>query len=110
MEIVFTLFVGMVIGLLDALPMWLKKMGAANCRSAFIQYVVVTFIIFNATLPQLDVNDFLVGPIVSFLMALPVVAMIGKDEAKAVPIILANAVVLGLVISVVKHFCAPLFA
>ena len=109
MELVFTIFVGVVIGAVDALPMFLKKMDKANCWSAFVQYVVVTFIIFNTKLPQLNVNDFLAGSIVSVLMALPMVVMIAKNEKKAVPIVLVNAVVLGLIIAVIKHFSSSWF-
>lgn len=109
MEIVFTILVGVTIGLVDALPMFLRKMDKANCWSAFIQYIVVTFIIFNTTLPQLNVSYFFVGPIVSFLMSLPIVAMIGKKERKAVPIVLVNAIVLGFVISIIKHFSVSWF-
>lgn len=109
MELVFTIFVGVVIGAVDALPMFLKKMDKANCWSAFVQYVVVTFIIFNTTLPQLNVSNFLSGPIVSVLMALPMVVMIAKNEKKAVPIVLVNAVVLGLIIAVIKHFSSSWF-
>ena len=71
--------------------------------------MVVTFIIFNTTLPQLNVSNFLSGPIVSVLMALPMVVMIAKNEKKAVPIVLVNAVVLGLLIAVIKHFSASWF-
>lgn len=109
MELVFTILVGVVIGAVDALPMFLKKMDKANCWSAFVQYVVVTFIIFNTTLPQLHVNDFLTGPIISFLMALPMVIMIAKTEKRVVPIVLVNAVVLGLIIAVIKYFTAAWF-
>jgi len=109
MELVFTILIGVVIGAIDALPMFLKKMDKANCWSAFVQYVVVTFIIFNTTLPQLNVNDFLTGPIISFLMALPMVVMIAKTEKRAVPIVLVNAVVLGLIIAVIKYFTAAWF-
>ena len=109
MEILFTIFVGFVIGAIDALPMLLKKMDKASGLSAFVQYVIVTFIVFNTTLPQLGINEFLVGPVVSFLMALPVVVLIAKEERKAVPIVLVNAVVLGLLISVVRHFSVSLF-
>lgn len=109
MELVFTILVGVVIGAVDALPMFLKKMDKANCWSAFVQYVVVTFIIFNTTLPQLNVNDFLTGPIISFLMVLPMVVMIAKTEKRAVPIVLVNAVVLGLIIAVIKYFTAAWF-
>lgn len=99
----------MVIGAIDALPMFLKKMDKANCWSAFVQYVVVTFIIFNTTLPQLNVSDFIAGPLISFLMALPMVIMIAKDEKKAIPIVLVNAVILGLIIAVIKHYSISLF-
>lgn len=99
----------MAIGAIDALPMFLKKMDKANCWSAFLQYVVVTFVIFNTTLPQLNVSDFIAGPLISFLMALPMVIMIAKDEKKAVPIVLVNAVILGLIIAVIKHYSISLF-
>lgn len=108
MELVFTILIGVVIGVVNALPMFLKKMDKANCWSAFVQYVVVTFIIFNTTLPQLNVNDFLAGPIVSVLMTMPMVIMIAKNEKKAVPIVLVNAVILGLIIAAIKHFRASL--
>lgn len=104
MELLFTILIGIVIGALDALPMFIKKMDKTNCWSAFIQYVVVTFIIFNTTLPQLNINEFVVGPIVSILMCLPIVIMISRNEKKAVPIVLVNSVILGLIISVIKHF------
>ncbi|MDE5986735.1 MAG: hypothetical protein K2H16_05580 [Prevotella sp.] len=109
MELLFTILIGMVIGAIDALPMFLKKMDKANCWSAFLQYVVVTFIIFNTTLPQLTVSDFVAGPLISFMMALPMVVMIAKSEKKAVPVILVNAVVLGLIIAVIKHYSIHLF-
>ena len=104
MELLFTILIGIVIGALDALPMFIKKMDKTNCWSAFIQYVVVTFIIFNTTLPQLNINEYVVGPIVSILMCLPIVIMISRNEKKAVPIVLVNSVILGLIISVIKHF------
>lgn len=109
MELLFTILIGMAIGAIDALPMFLKKMDKANCWSAFLQYVVVTFVIFNTTLPQLNVSDFIAGPLISFLMALPMVIMIAKDEKKAVPIVLVNAVILGLIIAVIKHYSISLF-
>lgn len=109
MELLFTILIGIVIGAIDALPMFLKKMDKANCWSAFLQYVVVTFIIFNTTLPQLNVSDFVAGPFISFMMALPLVVMIAKSEKKAVPVILVNAVVLGLIIAVIKHYSIYLF-
>ena len=83
--------------------------GVQTCALPIFQYVVVTFIIFNTTLPQLNVSNFLSGPIVSVLMALPMVVMIAKNEKKAVPIVLVNAVVLGLLIAVIKHFSASWF-
>ena len=104
MELLFTILIGIVIGAFDALPMFIKKMDKTNCWSAFIQYVVVTFIIFNTTLPQLNINEFVVGPIVSILMCLPIVIMISRNENKAIPIVLVNSVILGLIISVIKHF------
>lgn len=108
MKLLFTLCAGAVIGLIDALPMFLKKMDRTACWSAFLQYVVVTFIIFNTTLPQLGLNDLFTGPVVALLTAIPIVVLIGKSDKKAIPIVLGNALILGFIISVIKHFCAPL--
>ncbi|MDE6183209.1 MAG: hypothetical protein K2F53_02170 [Rikenellaceae bacterium] len=110
MYLVFTIAVGLVIGLIDALPMYLKKRGKEECLSAFLHYVVVTFIIFNVSLSQLGFNEFVAGPLLSLLMALPVAVMVSKEERKAVPVILVSAVVLGLVISIIKHFSLLWFA
>ena len=104
MSLLFTIIVGVVMGLIDALPMYLKKKGRQECMSAFIHYVVVTFVIFNTTLSQLGVNEFVAGPLISLLMALPVAVMVSKEEKRAVPIILVNAIVLGAIISVIKHY------
>ncbi len=39
---------------------------------------------------------------------MPMVIMIAKNEKKAVPIVLVNAVILGLIIAAIKHFRASL--
>lgn len=39
---------GILVGAIDALPMWIKKRPKEKCLSAFIQYIIVTLIIFYA--------------------------------------------------------------
>lgn len=91
---------GIVVGGVDVLPMWLKKLPKASCLSAFIQYVVVAIVIFHIHLPALP--WWLAGAFVSLAMALPVLVLIAEKERKSVPVIAVNALVLGVLIAWVK--------
>lgn len=99
--IVLSLLIGLAAGALDALPMILKKLPKSATLSAFLQYVVVSIMIVNIDLP--GVVWWLEGGLISLMMATPIVIIIAKTDKKSVPIILANAVVLGTLIAVAGH-------
>ena len=102
--LILSLLVGAAAGALDALPMAIKKLPKHAVWSAFLQYVVVAVVVFHIDLQ--GVAWWALGGLVALAMAVPVVVMVARTDKKSVPIILANAAVLGTVIGVVKHFLA----
>lgn len=100
--ILLSLLIGVAAGVLDAVPMMIKKLPRSATISAFLQYLFVSVIIVNIDLP--GVAWWLEGGLISLMMVIPVVIIVGGGDKKAVPIILANAIVLGTLIGVSGHF------
>lgn len=96
-----SLLTGVVAGGIDVIPMLLKKLPKASCVSAFIQYVVVSLVIFHINLP--GVPWWFTGSVGSLAMALPVLVLVAGKERKSVPVIAINALVLGFLIALVKY-------
>ena len=101
-SIIGSIIVGIFAGIIDTLPMILKKMDKFATISAFIQYLVVSFIIAHINIP--GISWWIEGPLVSLLMIIPVVIIIAKNENKAVPIVIMNALLLGLLIGIALHY------
>jgi len=100
-SIIGSIIVGIFAGIIDTLIMIIKKMDKYAIISAFIQYLVVSFIIAHINIP--GISWWVEGPLISLLMIIPVVVIIAKNENKAIPIIIMNALVLGLLISIALH-------
>lgn len=96
-----SLVTGVIAGGVDVIPMFLKKLPKASCLSAFIQYVVVSIVIFHITLPCLP--WWFMGCVVSLAMALPVLVLVADKERKSLPVIALNALILGFLIAMVKY-------
>lgn len=100
--ILLSVLIGVVAGAIDALPMILKKLPKRAIVSAFLQYLFVSVIIINIDLP--NVVWWIEGGLIALMMAIPIVIIIAETDKKSVPIILANAVVLGTLIALAGHF------
>lgn len=100
--ILLSVLIGIVAGAIDALPMILKKLPKRAIVSAFLQYLFVSVIIINIDLP--NVVWWIEGGLIALMMAIPIVIIIAEADKKSVPIILANAVVLGTLIALAGHF------
>lgn len=100
--ILLSVLIGVVAGSIDALPMILKKLPKRAIVSAFLQYLFVSVIIINIDLP--NVVWWIEGGLIALMMAIPIVIIIAETDKKSVPIILANAVVLGTLIALAGHF------
>lgn len=100
--ILLSVLIGVVAGAIDALPMILKKLPKRAIVSAFLQYLFVSVIIINIDLP--NIVWWIEGGLIALMMAIPIVIIIAETDKKSVPIILANAVVLGTLIALAGHF------
>lgn len=100
--LLFSVLVGLGAAILDVLPMVVKKLDKSFCISAFLQYLFAGIIIVNIDIPH--VVWWLEGILVSLAMAMPIVVLIAKTEKKSIPVILGNAVVLGVLISLAAHY------
>ena len=100
--ILLSVLIGIVVGAIDALSMILKKLPKRAIVSAFLQYLFVSVIIINIDLP--NVVWWIEGGLIALMMAIPIIIIIAETDKKSVPIILANAVVLGTLIALAGHF------
>ncbi|MBN1534326.1 MAG: hypothetical protein JXA20_16760 [Spirochaetes bacterium] len=101
-SIAVSLLIGAAAGLADILPMVVKKMDRIPILSAFIHYVVVAFVVAHVAIPGLP--WWIRGPIVAFIMSLPVAVLMMQREKKSVPVILSMSLVLGCGIGIALHY------
>ena len=96
-EILLTLLVGTIIGIIDILPMIKMKLDRYAISSAFIFYFVMPFIIFNLAL----FSDlwWLKGGLITLILSIPTLILISKADKKGVIPISIMAV-----IGVTGHF------
>ena len=102
MNLLITLFIGIIAGVIDVLPMIKMKVDKYSCISAFVYYVIAPFIIFG-------INWFgnlwwLRGGVVAILMAIPVIILVAKEDKKSPVAMTIMSIVLGSIIGVVGHF------
>ncbi|MFA5995760.1 MAG: hypothetical protein WCW27_03895 [Patescibacteria group bacterium] len=99
--ILLSLVLGSIAGIIDIIPMLIQKLDKYATGSAFVQWVVLGFIITHVNIPGLQ-TGWLKGLIVAVLMSLPIVIIVAKTEVKSVGIILAMSAVLGSVVGYVS--------
>lgn len=98
------LVTGLVAGVLDVVPMIARKLSGRSCLSAFLLYFFAVIIVFYSDLPYLP--WWADGMGVALMMAVPVIlTLVGKDRNSS-SIIVANALILGFLISVAERFLA----
>lgn len=100
--LLLSLLIGLGAGILDALPMILRKLPKSATISAFLQYLFVSVIIVNIDLPC--IVWWIEGGLISLMMAIPIVIIIAGTDKKAILIILTNAIALGTLIGIAGHF------
>ncbi len=106
--LLLSMVVGALIGIIDVVPMLMKKLGMRKILMAFTHYLLITVIIFHIQLP---VIWWLEGLVVTLPMTIPVlISVIGTPEKKAIPFIAAMAVCLGILIALAKHLLIPLIS
>lgn len=97
-----SVILGFIIGVIDIVPMILKKLPKYSTISAFVHYFVATIVIVNIDIPLLP--WWLEGGVLGLALMIPMLIHVGHEDKKPLPIITANAVVLGSVAEIVAHF------
>ncbi len=92
-NILLFLILGAGAGVIDIVPMLIQKMDKYAIASAFVQWLVVSFVIGFIVIPGVD--GWLKGLIVAIILALPIIILVAKSDPKSVPIILAMSAILG---------------
>jgi hypothetical protein len=98
----FSILLGLAIGIVDIVPMIIKKIPRYSTISAFIHYFIATIVIVNVDIPQLP--WWLAGGVLGFLLMLPMLIHVGHTDTKPIPIITINAIVLGSIAKIAAHF------
>lgn len=101
-KLLLSILLGLAIGIIDIIPMIIKRIPTYSTVSAFIHYFVATIVIINIDIPQLP--WWLKGGVLGFALMLPMLIHVGHTDKKPLPIITINAIILGSVAEIVSHF------
>jgi len=97
-KILLSLALGAFAGIIDIIPMLMQKLDKHSIASAFIQWVILGFVI---THMEFGIEGWLKGLIVAVILSVPVIVLVVKTDPKSsVPIIVMSAI-LGSVVGFV---------
>jgi len=97
-----SIILGLALGVINIIPMILKKLPTYTTISSFVHYFVTTIVIVNIDLPLLP--WWLEGGILGLALMVPMLIHVGHEDKKSLPIITANAIIFGSVAEIVSHF------
>ena len=100
--LILSILIGLAAGIIDIIPMLIKKLDKRASISAFLQYLFLGIIIVNIDLPY--IIWWLEGGLIALAFTLPIVFIISKEDKKSIPIIIANSIILGTLIGIAGHF------
>jgi len=92
-NIILAFVLGAGAGIVDIIPMIIQKLDKYSTTSAFVQWLVLGFVITFIKIPGVD--GWLKGLITAVLLSLPIVIIVTKDDPKSVLIILFMSALLG---------------
>jgi hypothetical protein len=101
-KLLLSVLIGLGAGIIDIIPMVIKKLNKRATISAFLQYLFLGIIIVNIDLPH--IIWWLEGALISLAFTLPIVFIVSINDKKSVPIIIANSIILGTLIGIAGHF------
>lgn len=93
--------IGLVAGVTDIVPMIAQKLPAHSTVSAFLHYFFVSIVIVNMDLPYIPWC--IEGGVVGLALTIPMLIQVGHADRKPLPVIAANAVVLGTLVGIAGH-------
>ena len=92
MNIVWTLLLGVIVGVLDILPMIQQKIGRFSIISAFVFHLIMPTLVYaNAW----DMPLWLKGSFLYILGAVPIMIMVAENDKKSPVIMGISSIILG---------------
>lgn len=101
-DILLTLLVGLIVGIIDIAPMIKMKLDKYALSSAFSFYFVMPFIIYN--LDILNNLWWLKGGLITLVLSIPTTILIFKADKKGCIPVIIMAIVLGTIIGIAGHY------
>ena len=98
-DILIALGLGAAAGVIDIIPMILKKLDHYSVFSAFMQWVVLGVLIRNTSI--FGLSGWINGAATALLAAIPIVILVAKSDKKSVGVILICSGVLGGLLGVI---------
>lgn len=90
-----SLGIGMVAGVIDIIPMVVQKLDKYSTISAFVQWVVLGFLI---SYVQVPLASWLKGLVIAEMAALPIMILVLKSDPKSVIPIMVMSAILGALV------------
>ena len=101
MTVLYLSLIGVVLGIVDVLPMIKKRLDKFSIISAFVFHLIMPWVVYDSTI---SIHSIVKGGVLYFVLSLPIVILVLRDDKKAVPIILCTSTVLGLVCGTIIHY------
>jgi hypothetical protein len=101
-KLLLSAIIGLVAGIVDIIPMMVQKLPRHSTVSAFFYYFFISIVIVNIDLPH--IAWWLQGGLISLALMIPTLVLIGQTDKKPLPIITANAIIIGTLVGIAGHF------
>lgn len=84
--------IGFIAGMIDVIPMLIRRLSKESCWSAFIHYFVLGLII---PFVHIDLFPWMKGAIIAVLTALPIIILVYPQDKKAIVPMIISSLILG---------------
>ena len=95
-EIIKAILLGVGAGIVDIIPMVIKKMDKFSIISAFTHWLAIGIVISYSSI--FGLNGWVNGALIGLITGIPVAIIVMKDDKKSVPIIITMSLILGSIV------------
>ncbi|MFZ5642311.1 MAG: hypothetical protein ACOY46_01825 [Bacillota bacterium] len=89
---IYSLFIGVVVGIIDIIPMLVQGLDWYSNASAFFHWVITSFIIFHI---NINIVSWLKGLVIGEILGIPIIILVLQKEPVSALIIVGMSAVLG---------------
>lgn len=96
-KLFISIFIGVLAGIIDVVPMLIQKLDKYACASAFVHWIIMGVIISYIDLPM---SPWLKGLVVAEISAIPVLILVAKEEPVSIIPIVVMSAILGVIVGI----------